>query len=150
MALFVTLRVDVRGFEGLWVEGHRCGYCEAKHFREKERKDESDPGPEKGFDTGNSVRLVDGVIGRAACPSSCETEDGGRETQHAAGFAVTDVHREVDKGAGVDELAENNKKDDEGRNPGVEFVVMYDFVAEHGDDECTGGNDYYTRYLYIL
>lgn len=39
------------------------------------------------------------------------------------------------------EFAEDDEEDYEGRDPGVEFVVMDDFVAEEGDEEGGGGDD---------
>ena len=61
--------------------------------------------------------LIDGVVGCIARPARRKAENAGRETQHAACFAVAHFHGEVDEGTRVGELAEHNQEDDEGRDP---------------------------------
>ena len=51
------------------------------------------------------------------------------------------MHGQVDESTRMGELAKHNKEDDEAGNPGPELVCMYDFVAEHGDKECSRCND---------
>ena len=141
MALFVTPGVGVRGLKGHGVKGH--GSCDGKAERlgEQQGEDQPYPCPGEGLDPRNSVRLVDCIIRRKTRPARGETEDGSCKGQDAAGFGAAGFHGNVDEGARMGELAEHNEKDDEGRNPTVEFVVMDDFVAEDGDKEGRSRDD---------
>lgn len=141
VALFVALGIAVRGQEGLWVVGHGGGDSEAEHLGEEQREDESDPGPEEGFDAGHGVGLVDGVIGRVARPAGCEAEDAGGEGEDATGFRGAGFHGDVDEGTGVGENSERDQEDDERWDPGVKFVVVDNSVAEAGDEEGPDGDD---------
>lgn len=41
----------------------------------------------------------------------------------------------------MSKFTQDNHKNDEAWNPAVEFVQMYNLVAEKGDDEGAGSND---------
>lgn len=85
--------------------------------------------------------LIHCIIGGVACPAGREAEDGRGEAQNAARFGGADFHGEVDKGARMRELAQDDEEDDEGGDPTIEFVVVDDLVAEEGDEEGACGND---------
>ncbi len=123
-----------------WVErGGRD--CQAEHFGEAEGENEPCVCPRERLDARDAHGLINGIISRIARPAGAEAKNGSRERQDAAGLGAACVHVQVAEFAAVGEFAEDDEEDDEGGDPGPEFVVVHDFVAEDGDEPGRGGDD---------
>ena len=84
--------------------------------------------------------MVYGVVGRIGGPACSEAEDRGCEAKDGACLSDADLHGQVAEFAAVGEFAKHDQEDDEGGDPGPEFIDVHDFVAEEGDEKCAGGD----------
>ena len=93
--------------------------------------------------------MVDSVIGRIARPACAKAKNGGCERQDAASFRTSSIHGQIHEFSAVCEFTKYNQKDDQGWDPGPEFIYVHHFVAEdcdepgcccNDDDACVAGH----------
>lgn len=123
------------------VDGGRGHDSHGEHLREQERDDQAEPGPEEDFTSRLSSGLVDGIIGSIRGPACSKAVDNRSKGKNRSHLRRSSLPGNVDEISAMRKHAEEDKEDNQRRDPSDEFVVVHDLVAKGAHEESADSDD---------